>query len=337
MQISSWPRRGMLAAVFAASATLALTPVGAKAEPVTLRISTPAVPGDWHAEMLTVFKDELERTAPGEFDVQIFLNATLFQQGTEPAAMQRGNLDMALISAQDIAKQIPAYSIFTAGYLIRDPEHQWKVFEESEVGDEFQSRVFEDMGIKILATAYLGTRQLNLREARDVQTPADLEGVKLRMPGADTWQFLGKALGANPTPMAFNEVYMGLKTGAVDGQDNPLPTDQKAKFYEVTEQIVLTGHLVDQVFFAIAGGTWDELSDEQKAKVEAAAEVAAKWNNEKRLEDEARLIEFFKDQGLTITEPDVAAFREHVQNAYLDSEFSKDWPDGLLDRINAVE
>jgi tripartite ATP-independent transporter DctP family solute receptor len=335
---TSLSRRPVLAALVAAGAALALAPASSLAqEPITLRISTPAVPGDWHAEMLTVFKDELDKTAPDQFDVQIYLNATLFKQGTEPAAMQRGNLDMALISAQDIAKQIPEYSIFTAGYLIRDPEHQWRVFEESEVGDEFQDRVFEDMGIKILATGYLGTRQLNLREARDVSTPADLEGVKLRMPGSDTWQFLGKALGANPTPMAFNEVYMGLKTGAVDGQDNPLPTDQKAKFYEVTEQIVLTSHLVDQVFFAISGSTWDELSDERKQKVEAAAEVAAQWNNEKRLEDEAKLIEFFKDQGMTITEPDVAAFREHVQNAYLESEFSKDWPEGLLERINAVE
>ncbi|MEM7021456.1 MAG: sialic acid TRAP transporter substrate-binding protein SiaP [Pseudomonadota bacterium] len=335
-------RRRCAVAMLAAAGTLgfsALLPSdGAIAqEPITLRISTPAVPGDWHAEMLTVFKDELEKTAPGEFDVQIHLNATLFKQGTEPAAMQRGNLEMALISAQDIAKQIPENSIFTAGYLIRDPDHQWKVFEESDVGQEFQDSVLDNMGIKILSTGYLGTRQLNLREARDVQSPADLEGVKLRMPGSDTWQFLGKALGANPTPMAFNEVYMGLQTGAVDGQDNPLPTNQKAKFYEVTEQIVLTGHLVDQIFFSIAGSTWDELTDEQKEKVEAAAEAAALWNNEKRLEDEAKLIEFFKEQGLTITEPDVAAFRDAVQKAYLESEFSQNWPEGLLDRINAVQ
>jgi TRAP-type C4-dicarboxylate transport system substrate-binding protein len=211
------------------------------------------------------------------------------------------------------------------------------VFEESDVGDEFKARVLEDMSIRVLATGYLGTRQLNLRTSRDVQTPADLEGVKLRMPGADTWQFLGRALGANPTPLAFNEVYMALKTGAIDGQENPLPTDQKAKFYEVTEQIVLTSHLVDQVFFSIAGSTWDEISEEQQQKVEAAAKAAAQWNNEKRLEDEAQLLDFFKGEGLAITEPDVAAFREQVQNAYLESEFSADWPEGLLERINGVE
>jgi tripartite ATP-independent transporter DctP family solute receptor len=331
-------RRGALVAATACSLGLLLgAGPAAAADPITLRISTPAVPGDWHAEMLSVFKDELDQSAPGEFDVQIYLNATLFQQGTEPTAMQRGNLDMALISAQDIAKQIPEYSIFTAGYLIRDPGHQWRVFEESDVGDEFKARVLEDMSIRVLATGYLGTRQLNLRTSRDVQTPADLEGVKLRMPGADTWQFLGRALGANPTPLAFNEVYMALKTGAIDGQENPLPTDQKAKFYEVTEQIVLTSHLVDQVFFSIAGSTWDEISEEQQQKVEAAAKAAAQWNNEQRLKDEAQLLDFFKGEGLAITEPDVAAFREQVQNAYLESAFSADWPEGLLERINGVE
>lgn len=335
-------RRQLLTAALAFGVATGLSfgaaaPAAAAGGPTKLRISTPAVPGDWHAEMLTVFKEELEETAPGLFDVEIHLNATLFKQGTEPAAMQRGNLDMALISAQDIAKQIPQYSIFTAGYLIRDPEHQWAVFEESEVGEEFKQRVLDEMNIKILATAYLGTRQLNLREASDVETPADLEGMKLRMPGSDTWQFLGKALGANPTPMAFNEVYMGLKTGAIDGQDNPLPTDQKAKFYEVTEQIVLTSHLVDQVFFSISGVTWDQLSDKNKEMVEAAAEKAALWNNEKRLEHEAELIQFFKDQGMTVTEPDVEAFREHVQAQYLESEYSETWPDGLLERINAVK
>ena len=109
---------------------------------ITLRISTPAVPGDWHTEALFIFKEWLERSAQNQFDVQVFPNATLFKQGTEPAAMQRGNLDMALISMQDISKQIPEYSIFTAGYLIRNPEHQQKVFG-GDIGDEVFGKVMD--------------------------------------------------------------------------------------------------------------------------------------------------------------------------------------------------
>ena len=325
----------------AAAAVLCLAPLAAVIQPATaaeksvLRISTPAVPGDWHAEMLYIFKEWLERSAPGEFDVQIFLSATLFKQGTEPAQMKRGNLDMALISMQDIAKQIPEYSIFTAGYLIRDPAHQKAVYY-GPIGKEVFGKVSDVMDVTVLSVAYLGTRQLNLRDDRTVKTPADLKGVKLRMPGSKAWQFLGKALGANPTPLAFNEVYLALKTGTVDGQDNPLPTDQKAKFYEVTKQIVLTSHLVDGVFLTIANNTWNKLSDEQTVKVRQAARAAAEFNNQNRVRDEQKLVAFFESQGLKVNTPDVSAFRSHVQKMYLESEFSKSWPKGLLERVNAA-
>jgi TRAP-type transport system periplasmic protein len=215
-------RRRLLAACVSALALGSLAPSALAQSKITLRISTPAVPDDWHAKMWTVFKDTLEKSAPNQFDVQINLNAALFKQGAEPAAMARGNLELASISAFDIAKLVPAFSIFTAGYVIRDPQHQQKVFN-GPVGTELFKAVSEQMDVTVLSTVYLGTRQLNLREARKVQTPADLKGVKLRMPGSKEWLFLGNALGATATPLAFGEVYLGLKTGTIDGQDNPLP------------------------------------------------------------------------------------------------------------------
>ena len=122
--LSSTLRRTLLAA---ASATLlmgTLLPAAQAQNKMVLRVSTPAVPDDWHAKMWTVFKDNLEKSAPGEFDVQINLNASLFKQGTEPTAMARGNLELSSISAFDIAKLVPEFSIFTAGYIVRDPDHQ---------------------------------------------------------------------------------------------------------------------------------------------------------------------------------------------------------------------
>jgi tripartite ATP-independent transporter DctP family solute receptor len=320
---------GTLALAAASGAALA-------ADPIKIRISSPAVDSDWHAKMLTVFKDELAKTAPGEFDIEIHLNATLFKQGTEPAAMERGNLDMAMISAQDIAKIIPAWSVFTAGYLIRDTEHQKKVFR-GDIGKEFYQMVADKMKVEILDVGYLGTRQVNLRGTKEIKTPADMAGIKLRMPGSDAWLFLGKALGASPTPVAFGEIYTALQTGAIDGQDNPLPTDQAAKFYEVTNQIVMTDHLVDAIFFSMSSKTWAKLSDAQKAKVRAAAAKAVEWNTENRLKDEAALVQFFKDKGLKVYAPDVATFRATVQKAYLASDFAKDWPAGIVDRVNAVK
>jgi tripartite ATP-independent transporter DctP family solute receptor len=330
----------MLRGVLAACAALVLVgglPLTAQAQnKVPLRISTPAVPDDWHAKMWTVFKESLDKSAPGEFDVQINLNATLFKQGTEPAAMARGNLELATISAFDIAKLVPEFSIFTAGYIIRDPDHMQKVFN-GPIGEQMFKPVSDKMDVTVLSTIYLGTRQVNLRELRNVKTPADLKGVKLRMPGSKEWLFLGEALGATATPLAFGEVYLGLKTGTIDGQDNPLPSVRAAKFYEVTKQLVLTSHLVDGIFLSIANKTWTALTPAQKQKVKAAALAAAQYNNENRLKEEGQLVDFFKQQGLQVATPDVDAFRKHVQGVYLASEYAKVWPQGILERINATK
>jgi tripartite ATP-independent transporter DctP family solute receptor len=329
-------RRTLVAALGGLAIAAGALPAAHAQSKVLLRISTPAVPDDWHGKMWTVFKDSLEKSAPGEFDVQINLNASLFKQGTEPAAMARGNLELSSISAFDIAKLVPEFSIFTAGYIIRDPDHQQKVFN-GPIGNELYKLVAEKMDVTILSPIYLGTRQVNLRESRNVRTPADLKGVKLRMPGSKEWLFLGEALGATATPLAFGEVYLALKTGTIDGQDNPLPTVRAAKFYEVTKQLVLTNHLVDGIFIAISNKSWNAMSAAQKDKVRAAAREAAAFNNENRIKEEGQIVDFFKQQGLQVTTPDVEAFRKAVQSAYASSEIAKAWPAGLLERINATK
>src|SRR5712691_10619109 len=140
MNASSVLRRAAAATLLACSA-LAAASAFAQVKTV-LRISTPAVPDDWHVKMLYVFKEELGKALPGRFDVQVHHSGTLFRQGTEPVAMQRGNLEMALLSMQDIARQIPEYSIFTAGYLIRDPDHLSKVYS-GPIGEEVSRRTVE--------------------------------------------------------------------------------------------------------------------------------------------------------------------------------------------------
>jgi len=188
----------------------------------------------------------------------------------------------------------------------------------------------------VLAPIYYGTRQLNLRDVRKVNTPSDLKGVKLRMPGSREWLFLGEALGATPTPLAFGEVYMGLRTGTIDAQDNPLPTVKSAKFYEVTKQITLTGHLVDVLFIGVANKLWNSLGTQQRSALKSAAQMAADYNNVNRIADEKQLVDYFKSQGLSVTTPDLDAFRKSVQAAYLQSDYAKVWPKGLLERINAT-
>ena len=322
---------GFVVVVALAAIVLAGAPA-AHAAKVLLRLSSPATPTDQRAVALT------EVFAPAVADFATFeghWNATLFKQGTELEAIARGNLEMSITSAQELATLLPEWSIFTAGYLLRDAEHQKKVFESSLM-DDMKARVESKLGVKLLTVMYLGRRQLNLRTDKTIRTPADLAGVKLRMPGTDAWQFLGKALGANPVPMAFTEVYTGLQTGAIDGQDNPLPTDKDSKFYEVTKQIVLTSHLVDQNYLAFSKKVWDRLTPQQQATVQKAADAAAESGRRKQLALEDSLAQFFKDHGLKVYTPDVDAFRARVQKMYLESDFAKDWPKGMVAKINAI-
>ncbi|WP_010142233.1 sialic acid TRAP transporter substrate-binding protein SiaP [Oceanicola sp. S124] len=315
--------------------TTALAAPALAQDAIEIKYTTASVPSDLHTRAMQVFKDELEAKVPGRFDVQLYDSGSLFGQGADLDALQRGNAEMTYLSFQLIADAIPEFSLLTAGYLFQNPDH-YRAFLASDIGAEFKAKVSDEMDVQLLDTCYLGTRQLNLRKARDVQTPADLDGVKLRMPGSDAWLFLGSALGAAPTPLPFGEVYLALQTGTIDAQDNPLPTVEAAKFYEVTEQIVLTNHLVDGINIAISNETWDQLSDDEKSAVTEAAVASCDWNNAERVANEDRLVDFFKSEGLQVTEPDLAAFREHVQGAYFNSERAEAWPEGWVEQINAM-
>src|SRR4029077_7576211 len=142
------------------------------------------------------------------------------------------------------------------------------------------AHVSANVDVHIIRSQYLGTRHVILRQVRDVQTPADMKGLKLRMPGSETWQFLGNALGANATPLAFEEVYLAMQTGTIDGLENPLPDAIAAKFYEVSKQVVLTGHQVANVFFTFAKPFWDGLTDDERKAILAAEDAAKKLNDE---------------------------------------------------------
>jgi TRAP-type C4-dicarboxylate transport system substrate-binding protein len=156
------------------------------------------------------------------------------------------------------------------------------------------------------------------------------------MPGSEAWLFLGRALGANPVPMAFTEVYTGLQTGAIDAQDNPLPTVRDAKFFEVTKQVVLTSHLVDLNYLTLSKRVWDRMTPAQQATVQKAANDAAESGRQKQLALEGELEAFFKQKGLKVYTPNLDAFRKQVQEAYLKSDLAKNWEKGALERINAL-
>src|SRR5690606_22593865 len=190
----------------------------------------------------------------------------------------------------------------TAAYLFRDAAHVRKFFN-SEPGEEMKKMVEDQLGVRILGPTYFGSRQIGLKPDKQITTPADMAGIKLRMPPGEAWQFLGEAIGAKPAPMAYAQVYTGLQTGAIDGQDNPLPNVENMKFYEVMSQVVLTSHLVGFDLLAVSSKVWNSMSPEVQQRFQAAADAAIDFSTEKHLARERELVEFFKSKGLKIYEP----------------------------------
>jgi TRAP-type transport system periplasmic protein len=324
-------RRSVLA-VGAAAAVLGGAPAVRGQSRPKLRFTTVATEQDIRAESFRAFGESIK----DRYDFEPFFGGNLFKQGTELVAMQRGNVEMANLSPQDISKQIPAWSLLTAAYLFRDADHLQKTFD-GPIGAEFKKMVKDQLGAVILTPVYFGTRQVNLRGSKKVNTPADMAGVKLRMPPGEAWQLLGEAMGANPTPVAFAELYTALQSGAVDGQDNPLPTSRTMKFYEVTKQFVLTNHLVGYDVFSVSAKVWDAMTPAQQQDFQAKANKAIAVSTQKHLAQEKEMVDFFKSAGLEVYSPNVAAFREAAQKKYLASDLAKDWPKGMLEKINAVQ
>jgi TRAP-type transport system periplasmic protein len=323
-------RRTLLKAGVALAAAGSL-PLHAQTKP-TLRFAAVFSDKDIRADMIKMFAKDIE----GDFTLEPYYNGSLYKQGTELVALQRDNLEMGNIAPQDISKQIPAWSIVTSAYLFRDANHL-NAFFASDLGTQMKKQVEDQLKVRILGPTFFGTRQVGLKPKKKINTPADMAGIKLRMPPGDAWQLLGRSIGANPTPMAYAEVYTGLQTGAIDGQDNPLPNVQNMKFYEVMSQIVLTSHLVGFDLLTVNLKTWNGMSPEKQKAFQAAADKAIAWSASEHLKREAELADGFKKQGLDVYTPDIGAFRTYAQKVYMASDEAKQWPAGMLEKINALK
>ena len=323
-------RRTMLKSGAALAASQVL-PAWAQAQP-TLRFASVFTDKDIRADMIRMIAKDVEADAK----IETFFGATLFKQGTELVALQRDNLEMSNIAPADIAKQVPAWSLLTSAYLFRDANHLLAFFR-SDLGAEWKKSAEDQVKIKILGPTFFGTRQVGLRVKKKINTPADMAGIKLRMPPGDAWQLLGRSVGANPTPMAYAETYTGLQTGAIDGQDNPLPNVQNMKFYEVMSQIVLTSHVIGYDCLAMSLKSWNALGPAKQKTFQAAVDKALLWSIQEHLKQEAALVDNFKKAGLDIYTPDIAAFRAHAQKVYLASDEAKSWPAGMMDKIAAIK
>jgi TRAP-type C4-dicarboxylate transport system substrate-binding protein len=324
-------RRSMLAGTASLAALGATAPAALAADKIKLRFSCAFTETDLRAKAYKEFAAAIK----DDFDFEPYWGNTLFKQGTELVALQRNNLDLCNLAPADISKQIPAWSLLTSAFLFRDANHMVKTFK-SDIGKEFIKMAKDKLGIQIITPVYFGSRSVNLKPDKKINTPADMAGIKLRMPPGEFWQFLGESLGANPTPVAYAELYTALQTGTVDGQDNPVVASKLMKFDEVTTQFVLTKHVIAYDVMAMRSNIWDKLKPAQQAKFQAEADKMSAENIKRFDAQEAETLEYFKKEGKKVYTPDVAAFRTFAQKKYVE-KYGKDWPKGALEKINAVK
>jgi TRAP-type C4-dicarboxylate transport system substrate-binding protein len=199
---------------------------------------------------------------------------------------------------------------------------------------ELSQLLIEKRGMRLLGATNYGKRHLTTG-SKAIKHADDMKGFKLRIPEVDTYRAMAEAWGARPTPLNFGELYLALSQEAVDGQENPLPTIQSAKFYEVQKFLVLTGHIITPRPIAINEKAWQGVGEKGQSAIKKAIAIHSEWQDNEILSQEASLADVFKKAGMTVIEPDVESFRKPVL-ASVPAKFEGKWGKGLWDRIQAV-
>jgi len=187
--------------------------------------------------------------------------------------------------------------------------------------------------MRVIGVTYYGKRHVT-SGTKAINTVDDMKGFKLRIPEVDTFRAMAEAWGARPTPLNFGELYLALSQGVVDGEENPLPTIQSAKFFEVQKYLVLTGHIITPRLIAINEGAWQSLDAKQRAALKSALDTHELVQDSEILAQEAKLVDTFKAGGMAVIQPDVESFRKPVLAA-VPPKFEAKWGKGLWERIAA--
>ena len=255
--------------------------------------------------------DEIKKRTNGRYEIQVFPASSLGKESDINQGLTLGTVDIIYTGASFAGRSYQPLSVTYFPFIFRDAEHLLK-YARSDVFKELSKGYDDKTGNHITALTYYGARDVTSAEGKPVRTPEDMKGLKIRVPDAPAYLAFPKALGANPTPIAFAEVYLALQNGTVDAQENPLPTIEAKKFYEVQKNISLTGHIVDSLLTIVSPTVWNKLSaDDRKTFTEVMQEAAEKTGRE-IIASETRLVDEFKKKGNNVITVDKNAFREAV-------------------------
>lgn len=277
--------------------------------------------------------ERLDKETSGRIKMEVFPSNQLGDIMEVINGLQEGSIDLSFQGFGMLSRYIPATSVIEYAYAFRDIDHMFKVFESSPVGENIYQMVNDTIDSTVLGVTYYGTRQLTT-VSKPVYKPEDVFGMKLRAPDSPIYFANSRVLGGNPTPIALSEVYLALKTGVVDGQENPLSTIYSYKFYEPCKYLNMTSHSINPLIIVVSNRTLEKLSEADREILEKEIVISCEEIKNNVLQAEVDLIEELKAGGMEVIEPDREAFMARAADI-IPEDLKKDWGT-LYEDIQAV-
>jgi len=276
----------------------------------------------------------LEGCMLGSVDMFVVSSSSLsvFQPefGIMASQFPAGSVDMFVVSSSSLSVFQPEFGIMASPYVFNDIEHMIEV-ASGEIGQDMAEALLETHGIRLLANNwYYGTRHLTSK-TNPIYRPGDLTGELIRTVNTPIMIETVKALGGTPTPIAFSDLYMALKQGTVEGQENPIPTIYTYKFYEGQKYLMLTGHIIMAVHVGVNDAWYQQLPQDVRMIMEEAMPIVTAFNNDLTRQQEIEMLNNLQEEGMIVIEPDVDAFRTAAEDVHV--QFNAAWGEGLYERI----
>ena len=326
-----WTRRRWIGAGLAGMAVGALPRRAGAA--TTLRWATVLPTNHPSVTMMERVAKQVKEATGGAVEIQTFPAGQLGSSRDVIESASSGAIQLVDEGAAQFGQFVPQFSILEAPYIWRDAAQIRRVLG-SPIVDEMNAALVAKRSMRVIGSTYYGKRHVT-SGSKAVNTVADMQGFKLRIPEVDTFRAMAEAWGARPTPLNISELYLALSQGAVDGQENPLPTIQSNKFFEVQKHLVLTGHIITPRVIAMNEKAWMALGDKNQKALQEALAVHSKWQDNEILTQEAGLVDTFKKAGMNVVEPDLDSFRKPVL-ATVPQKFEEKWGKGLWEKIAAI-
>ncbi|MFS0824498.1 TRAP transporter substrate-binding protein [Bacillus sp. 1P02SD] len=259
----------------------------------------------WHKTSVK-FADLVKEKTDGQIEIEVYPNNSLGGETDTINAISAGTADL-VISGETLQNWAPKAALLAVPYAFTGLDHVKKVVD-GEVGDEIKAEIKEKANLTPLF--YMTRAPRNLTSSKPIETPADLEGFKMRVPNVPLFLKVWEAAGAKPQVMDFNEVFTGIQQGVIDGQENPVDLIQSGGLYEVQKYVNRTEHVYSWIYVLVGNKQFDALTDEQKTAVQEAAAEAQEYGAKLFDEEINKIEEQLKEEGMEFVDSDKDAFSE---------------------------